>query len=174
MEDNIQHISTLRNLLDYDAQKFAITEMLLKRTLPLWINSAGSSKLKNVLQKYLEHIEKNAEKLNSFIEEEEIRSLSLVNKLVNTFIEETNLKLAACADTEVRDACLLASVQSMNHFKISMYGTAAAFAKALELEKAVAVFHEAEANEKQIDDRLSQLAEYEINLNAKSPVVLTG
>jgi hypothetical protein len=33
--------------------------------------------------------------------------------------------------------------------------------------------HEAEVNEKQIDDRLSQLAEHEINIKAKAPIALT-
>ena len=61
-----------------------------------------------------------------------------------------------------------------NHFKISTYGTAAAFANALNMEKQASVFHEAEVNEKQIDDRLSQLAEHEINIKAKAPIELPG
>lgn len=36
------------------------------------------------------------------------------------------------------------------------------------MEKQAAIFHEAEVSEKQIDDRLSQLAEFEININAKT------
>jgi len=43
-----------------------------------------------------------------------------------------------------------------------------------EKEKAAELFHEAEANEKQIDDRLTQLAEHEINVKAKTPAVLPG
>ena len=53
-----------------------------------------------------------------------------------------------------------------------MYGTAAAFAKALGNDKFAAIFHEAEVNEKLIDIRLSQLAEQEINSKAKAPIVL--
>jgi ferritin-like metal-binding protein YciE len=67
---------------------------------------------------------------------------------------------------------LLASVQAINHYKISVYGTAAAFAGALELEKHALFFREAAVNEKQIDDRLSQLAQHEINVNAKMPGAL--
>lgn len=90
------------------------------------------------------------------------------------FIEETNEKLNSCADQKAQDACLLACIQGINHFKISLYGTAAAFAKQLEMEKFASLFHKAEVNEKQIDDRLSQLAEHEINIAAKTPVVLPG
>ncbi|HVM86980.1 MAG TPA: DUF892 family protein [Puia sp.] len=174
MESKSPSIITLHDLLDYDARKFAITEMQLKNVLPGWVNKASALKLKNVLQKYFNFIEKNAANLDAFIEEEKISSLSLVNRVMNAFIEETELKLTNCTDPEVKDACLLACIQSINHFKISMYGTAAAFAKALGKEKATALFYEAETNEKQIDDRLTQLAEHEINLKATAPVVLPG
>ena len=112
--------------------------------------------------------------MEGFFEEEKIISLSLTNRVMRAFIEEAEEKLANCADAEVKDACLLACIQAINHFKISTYGTAAAFANALGMEKQAAVFHEAEVNEKQIDDRLSQLAEYEINTKAKAPILLTG
>jgi hypothetical protein len=41
------------------------------------------------------------------------------------------------------------------------------------MEEAAVAFREAEINEKQIDDRLSQLAEHEINVNARAPIILT-
>jgi ferritin-like metal-binding protein YciE len=53
-----------------------------------------------------------------------------------------------------------------------MYGTASAFAMELGMEQHAALFHESEVKEKQVDDRLSQLAGYEINLRAKTPIVL--
>lgn len=174
MTENIQTISTLHNLLDYDARKFTSAEIELKNSLPEWINKAGSLKLKTVLQKYLDYIQDHVQKLEGFFEEEKIGSLSLTNRVMLAFIEETEEKLRACADAEVKDACLLASIQAINHFKISYYGTAAAFANAMGMEKQAAVFHEAEVKEKQIDDRLSQLAEHEINSKARAPIVLPG
>lgn len=165
-------LGTLHNLLDYDVSKFTSAEIELKNSLSGWINKAGSLKLKAVLQKYLEMIQDHVVKMESFFEEEAITSVSLSNRIMLAYIAETNEKLSSCTDPAVKDACLLACVQAINHFKISNYGTAAAFAKALEMEKQAAVFHEAEINEKQIDDRLSQLAEHEINPSAKTPHVL--
>ncbi|WP_369127538.1 DUF892 family protein [Terrimonas pollutisoli] len=43
-------------------------------------------------------------------------------------------------------------MQAINHYKISIYGTAAAFTKALGNDKAATLFHEAEVNEKKIDE----------------------
>jgi ferritin-like metal-binding protein YciE len=173
MTENNQTITTLHNLLDYDARKFTSAEIQLRNILPEWISKAGSLKLKAVLQKYLDYVKQHVQKMESFFEEENISSLSLTNRVMKAFIEETGEKMSSCTDAEVKDACLLACIQSINHFKISTYGTAAAFAKALGMEKPASVFHEAEVNEKQIDDRLSQLAEHEINSRAKAPIVIS-
>jgi ferritin-like metal-binding protein YciE len=172
MKENNQPISALHNLLDYDASKFTSAEIALKNSLPEWISRSGSLKLKTVLQKYLDFVQLHIQKMESFFEEEQINSFSTSNRVMKAYIEETEEKLSKCTDPEIKDACLLANIQAINHFKISTYGTAAAFANALGMEKHAAVFHEAEVNEKQIDDRLSQLAEHEINIRAKAPFVL--
>lgn len=172
MENNNEKITTLQNLLDHDAQNFAIMEIQLQHILPSWISKASSLALKQVLQGYLETIGQNADKLDEFIEEEKISSLSTTNIIMNAFIRETELKLSKCTDVEVRDASLLACLQAINHYKISVYGTAAAFAVALEKTKAGILFHEAEIKEKQMDEHLSRLAEYDINIKAKAPIVL--
>lgn len=174
MEANYQPIATLRNLLDDDARKFTSAEVQLKNKLPEWINKAGSLKLKTVLQRYLLYVEEHIQKLEVFLDEEHITSLSVTNRVMKAFIEDTEEKLSGCSDVEIKDACLLASIQAINHFKISTYGTAAAFAKVVGTEQQAAVFHEAEVNEKQIVDRLTQLAEHEININARAPIVIPG
>jgi ferritin-like metal-binding protein YciE len=173
MADNTKSITTLHHLLDYDARKFTSAEIQLKNSLTDWINKASSPMFKAILQKYRDFVQQHIKKMEGFFEEEEITSLSLSNRVMQAFIEEADEKLNNCTDSEVKDACLLACIQAINHFKISVYGTAAAFAKVLGMEKYAGVFHESEVNEKQIDDRLSQLAEHEINIKARAPIVLT-
>jgi ferritin-like metal-binding protein YciE len=172
MQNNNQSITTLHDLLICDYRRFASAEVELKTSLLQWMSQAGSLMLKAILQKYLDYSNEHLVKLEEVFTANEISSLSCSNRVMLSFIQEINEKLSCCVDAEVKDACLLAGVQGINHFKISMYGTAAAFANALGMEKAAKVFHEAEINEKQIDDRLSQLAEHEINIRAKAPFVL--
>ncbi|GAB2806594.1 YciE/YciF ferroxidase family protein [Ferruginibacter profundus] len=172
MSENTPVIATLHNLLDYEASKFTSAEIQLKKSLDKWIINAQSLILKTILQRYLDIVKENIQKMEMFEEAEEINSISLSNRVMQAFIDETEEKLNRCADAAIKDACLLAGVQAINHYKISTYGTAAAFANALEMEKQAVVFHEAEVKEKQIDDRLSQLAAFEINNNARTPFVL--
>lgn len=174
MEKNNQTISTLHNLLDYDARNFISAEIHLEKNLHEWINKATSLQLKGILQKYLGFVQQHEQRMNEFYEDEKINSISITNRIMQAFIDETNQKLANCQDLEIKDACLLACVQAINHYKISCYGTACAFAHVLGMEKQSNIFRNAEINEKQIDDRLSQLAEHEINSKAKAPIVLPG
>lgn len=172
MNTTTHSIATLHHLLAYEARKFSIGEIQLKTKLPDWIRHAGSLPLKTILEKYLHLVEKHINSFGNFFEEEKIDSFSLHNPVMKALIEELDESLALCAEPQVSDACLLACIQAINHYKISMYGSAAAFANSLELPRQAAIFHEAEVNEKQIDDRLSQLALFEVNKNAKSPIVL--
>ncbi len=165
-------ITTLHDLLDHDAARFVNAEIQLRKNLPVWVTGSTSIKLKEVLLKYEDLVEEHIKKLDRFYEAEEINSLRTRDRIMYAFIEEINEKLTHCIDNEVKDACLLAGIQGINHYKISIYGTAAAFSRDLGMEEFAGIFHEAEVNEKQIDDRLSQLAKFEVNKNARAPIVL--
>jgi len=165
-------INSLHHLLDYDVSKFICAEIEIKNSLPHWIEKASSFQLKTALQKYLGFIDQHVTKFEEFVDQEQMRVLNVNDPIMLTYIKETEEKLSYCTNQEVKDACLLACIQAINHYKIWAYGTAAAFAGVLELEKNGAMFHEAEINEKHIDDQLSQLALYEINTKARSPIAL--
>ncbi|MFM7839937.1 MAG: ferritin-like domain-containing protein, partial [Chitinophagaceae bacterium] len=147
-------------------------EALLERSLGQWIERAHAESFKGVLQKYRALVKEHVAQLDEFILKEDITSVELSNRVMKAFLDETEDTLRRCGDPEVKDAYLLMSVQGINHYKISAYGTAAAFANALGMFPQATVFHKAEVNEKQIDDRLSQLAEYEINAKAKAPILI--
>ena len=165
-------IRTLHQLLDEDARKFTIAEIELQKVLPLWILKTNSLKLKSILQKYSDQVKNHISKFDSFFEEESITYMNSSNRIMHAFIAEAEEKMNNCFDFSIRDACILASVQNINHFKISSYGTAAAFANTLGMAKTAVLFHECEVSEKQIDDRLSQLAEHEINIIANATFIL--
>ena len=169
MSENQSSIANLHHLLVYDTSQFEIAEIELQKVLPEWINWVSSLKFKAVLQKYLDLVQQHIEQLENYYAQEQIPSLAVSNPIMQGFLAATAEKLALCTDIAIKDACLLASIQVINHFKISAYGTAASFANTLGMEKQAEVFHQCEVNEKQIDDRLSQLAEHEINVNAKAP-----
>lgn len=172
--EKITTISTLHQLLDFNTQYFVVGEVHLQKALHHWIEKASAVKLKAVFQKYLEHIQQNIKSFENFIDAEKMNLISNENKILNVLIEDATIRFELCSDPEIKDASLLASVQLINHYKICTYGTAAAYASTLAMEEAAKLFKMAEINEKQIDDRLSQMAEFEINKRATSPIVLSN
>lgn len=165
-------INILRQLLDDDIRRFISAEAQLKSSLATWTKKAAALSLKVLLQEYHQQIEAHIEKLDAYAAAEQINAINISNRIMKAYIDETEDKLVCCSLSDVRDASLLASVQSICHFKISAYGTAATFANLLDLKAAAQLFHAAELNEKSMDERLSFLAEQDINKKAKSPVAL--
>ena len=82
MEDYNQTIPSLHYLLDYDVRKFSSAEIQLKNKLKNWIELASSLKLKVQLQKYADNINRHITNLEKFIEEEQIGSTSLNNRII--------------------------------------------------------------------------------------------
>jgi hypothetical protein len=78
-------------------------------------------------------------------------------------IEEGNEKLEEDMEDAVMDACIIKSAQSAEHYEIGSYGTAIAWAEALELTEVAELLAETLNEEKETDAKLSALAESGIN-----------
>ncbi len=70
------------------------------------------------------------------------------------------------SDDTVRDAAMLAAAQAVEHYEISRYGTLAAWADKLEMEDAAELLRTTLEEEKATDEKLTDLAESEINVKA--------
>lgn len=66
----------------------------------------------------------------------------------------------------VRDAGIIAASQKIEHYEIATYGTLAAFARTLGIEKAVSLLEQTLEEEKQADVTLTEAAYNTINFDA--------
>lgn len=165
-------IVTLHHLLDYDIQQFTGIENTLKTSLKKWIRSASDIKLKSMLQQYHAIVEGHLAQLEEVTQTEKLHWVTVGNRVIKALLQDIEDKIKRCGDSQVSDACLLASVQQINHLKISWYGTAAEFSKELGADKIASLFHYFEVNEKKIDHQLSRLAKKEINPKAIAPIAI--
>ena len=78
-------------------------------------------------------------------------------------LEEGSETLQEDADDALMDAMLIAGAQRVEHYEITAYGTAIAWAEALELTEVAELLGESLAEEKAADQKLSALAEAGIN-----------
>jgi len=169
---NNHSLTKLHDLLDYDILQSHAAENQLKSYIKKWIAQASSLSLRSRLQEYLSMTESHLLYLKDYTLASELPALPSSNRVMKAMLAETEEKLKKCADKELQDACLLAAIQEINHVKISQYGTAASFSKALGNDKAASLFHMFEINEKKIDKKLNKIARLEINPKAISAYLI--
>lgn len=171
MEKVPHNVVSLRDLLMLETSRIMEGEKHLLQTLPTWLQQVSSPKLRKILNQYLEYIKHHEQEMVNYFMHQSIVPSTGRNRVMRALIEEADEKLGYCADPEVYDACLLACVQEINHYKISVYGTVTAFFNALGQSDSAAIFHKAEKDEKRIDEQLSFQADLDINELARTPVI---
>ena len=86
---------------------------------------------------------------------------------IKGLIKESEKLASRCVNEEVRDAALITAVQHINHYEMAGYGTAIAYAKTLERHDIAELLLETLREEKRADMGLSDLAQNQINPDAK-------
>ena len=66
----------------------------------------------------------------------------------------------------VRDAGIICSAQKVEHYEIASYGSLCAFANTLGMQDAAEVLRQTLDEEKEADEKLTQLAESTVNMEA--------
>lgn len=171
MEKANRSVVTLSDLLALETGRIMEGEKILIQTLPGWVQQVSSVKLRNILNQYLDYIRHHEQEMVNYFIHDAAQPSAGRNRVMRALVEDADEKLGYCADPEIYDACLLASVQEINHYKISVYGTVAAFFNALGKSDSASVFHKAEKDEKRIDEQLSFQADLDINELARTPVI---
>jgi ferritin-like metal-binding protein YciE len=83
-------------------------------------------------------------------------------------IEEGQKLLKEDVAPEVLDAALIAQAQRIEHYEIAGYGTARTFAEILDEDEAVDLLQETLDEEKETDEKLTEIAESIVNIEAES------
>jgi ferritin-like metal-binding protein YciE len=85
---------------------------------------------------------------------------------IDGIIKETNEVSGEIGDKTVLDAALIASAQAVEHYEITRYGTLVAWAKQLGRDDCAAVLQQTLDEERATDERLTRLAEGQVNRRA--------
>ena len=70
-------------------------------------------------------------------------------------------------DTMTRDAGIIMAAQKVEHYEIATYGTLVQFAKTLGMDDAAELLEQTLEEEKETDEKLTKLAEANINQEAE-------
>ncbi|MDZ7681911.1 MAG: DUF892 family protein [Fodinibius sp.] len=152
-------LEQLRDLYDGELQQISFLNTLG--------DSANTFELNEFLQYHLnetKHQERRLEDIFDILNEKpEGESCDGIAGL----IQEAQKIAKRCLNEEVRDAAIVTAVQHINHYEMAGYGTAIAYAKALERHDIAELLLDTLREEKKADMGLSDLAESQINPDAK-------
>ena len=83
-------------------------------------------------------------------------------------IEEGSDLLQEDGSDSVKDAALIGAAQKVEHYEIAAYGTAKALASLLGRSDVVSLLQETLNEEKETDQKLTELAQSEVNVAAQA------
>ena len=152
-------IEQLRDLYDGENQQITYLETQLDRANSFELNEFLAFNLKET-QRQIRRIQSVFEMLDEEAEGEKCDG-------IKGLITEARKLSDRCLNEEVRDAALITAIQHINHYEMAGYGTAVAYAKALERHDVAEKLLESLREEKRADMGLSDLAENQVNIDAK-------
>jgi ferritin-like metal-binding protein YciE len=163
-------MNNLRDWYVHLLQDSYSAEKQITEALPKMAEAATSAQLKKAFEKHLEVTQTHMTNVEKLLKDMGEKTGGEKCKGMEGLIKEGEDLLAKKGkiDAEVMDAALIASAQKVEHYEISGYGTAAAYAELLGEAAAAKVLHKIAGEEGDADKKLTTLAEASINKAAKS------
>ena len=151
------YIDQLRDLYDAENQ--------LIKALPKMAQGATSDELREGIEEHLGQTKNQAQRLEQIFEQLGEKPKGEKCKGMEGIIKEGSETLEKDMDDDTMDAAIIAAAQRVEHYEIAGYGTARTYANLLGENEAAELLQETLEEEKETDQKLTQLAE-EINVQA--------
>lgn len=152
------YVDVLKDLYDAEQQ--------ILKALPKMTRAASSRELKAGFEEHLKQTQIHVERLDQVFEQMGETGKRKKCKAIEGLLEEGKELMEFVSDAEVLDAGLIAAAQKVEHYEIASYGCARTYAQLLDLNDASELLQETLDEEKQTDQRLTELAVTQINLEA--------
>lgn len=159
-------VTTLEEVLADELKDLYSAENQLIKALPKMAKAAESGDLRKAFETHLEQTRVHAQRIEQICSDLNIKPRGKKCVGMEGLIEEGKEVLQRDAAPEPMQAALIGAAQRVEHYEIAAYGTARAHAMQLGYVKAADLLGQTLEEEKQADERLTQLAENRINVKA--------
>ena len=156
-------IDSLDILLEEELKDIYSAEKQLLKALPKMAKSASSDELRAALEEHLTVTEGQVTRLEEVFEALGKTAKAKTCKAMQGLIEEATELMEEDADDAVLDAGLIAAAQKVEHYEIASYGTVRTWAKLCGEENAAELLQETLDEEREADQKLTELAENLVN-----------
>jgi len=156
-------ITTMEELFLDEIRDLYDAEKQLTKALPEMAKASSSDELRDVFEEDLEQTQAQIRRLERIFEALGEKPTGKKCAAMTGLIKESNEMISATGDTAIRDAGLITAAQKVEHYEMSGYGSARTHAEILGDGGAVRLLEETLFEEKEANERLTELARYTIN-----------
>ena len=158
--------TNLREALVDEIRDIYNAEKQIVKALPKMIDKASDADLKTGLRDHLDETRNHVARVEQVFEMHGVKAKAVDCPAIDGIIEEANEVIGDVADKDVLDAAIIAAAQAVEHYEIARYGTLIAWAKQLGRDDCAAVLAETLEEEKAADEKLTEVAESHVNMEA--------
>lgn len=141
-------------------------EKALVKALPKMAKKATSDNLVQALESHLEETKGQVDRCEQIFEIMGKPARAKKCEAMDGLLKEATEIMESTEEGVVRDAGIIAAGQKVEHYEIASYGTMRAFAKILGEDEIMNLLEETLNEEKQADEKLTEVAESSINVDA--------
>jgi ferritin-like metal-binding protein YciE len=142
-------------------------ETQLIQALPEMAEAADSRELRDAFEEHLQQTKEHKRRLEKILNGMGQRPNGIVCEGMQGLIQEGHEIIDQEGDPSVLDAGIIAAAQKVEHYEMSGYGTARAFAERLGELDAVDLLQATLDEEKAADKKLTKIAERSVNPSAE-------
>jgi ferritin-like metal-binding protein YciE len=160
-------VDSLKSLLVEQVKDLYDAEKRLTKAIPKLAKASTNEELSAALEEHLDETRNHVARLEQVFDLLDERPKSKPCEGMKGLIEEGDEHAKEdYDDDDLRDAMIIGSAQRVEHYEIAGYGTAIAHARLLGLEDVVEVLEATLEEEKAADQKLTEVAETVVNLEA--------
>jgi len=156
---------SLRDLYIDELRDLYSAETQLVKALPKMAKASSNHQLRQGFEEHLRQTSEHVSRLEQIFEQLEEKPSGTKCVGMEGLVKEGSELIKEDYSDEVKDTGIIGAAQRAEHYEIAAYGTARAFAELLGESEQVSLLEQTLNEEKQTDQKLTQLAEH-INASA--------
>jgi ferritin-like metal-binding protein YciE len=161
-----KEISTMDDLFVHTLRDVYYAEQEILKALPAMIEKATNPQLRTGLEQHHAETFQHFRRVEQVFQMHGIEPETVSSPVIDGIIEEADEIASEVDNKEVLDAALIAAAQAVEHYEISRYGALVSWAKQLGRSDCAGVLHQNLEEKKAADQKLTQIAESKVNLEA--------
>ncbi|HZP49099.1 MAG TPA: ferritin-like domain-containing protein [Vicinamibacterales bacterium] len=157
------NLDSLEALMQDELKDIYDAEKQLTKALPKLAKKATADELREAFEEHLRQTEQHMERLEQVFEQLGMPARGKTCKGMKNLIAEGDEMIGEAEDDATRDALMIAAAQKVEHYEIAAYGTLRTWANLLGRNEIVELLEETLEEEKETDQKLTEIAESFVN-----------